>query len=508
MTDDDRSPFVPGGGLLVPLGCALFKLLLHLPVLSRYGYHHDELYFIACGRHLDLGYVDHAPLVPWIARLATALFGDSVAGLRIFATLGGASAVLLVGLLARELGGGRFAQLLACLAMLVAPVFLRTGNLFCIPAFEPLFWLGASYLIVLLVERDDPRLWVGVGLVAGLGLLNKHSMLFFGFGLAVGILATPLRRHLRTPWPWLGAAAALLVFLPNLAWQVAHGWPTLYFLVDLNRGTMAGIAALQFVAGQFLYLNPVAAWVWIAGLVFYFSPAGRRYRVLGWIWVAAFLVLLVAKSKIYYLAPAYPALLAAGGVATERWIARRRAAWLRPAAVGLLVSGGLAFAPLSVPLLSIDTTDRYVTAVTFGAFENVYELTGDLHGMFGWPERVAAVERAYRSLPAETRERTVIWASGYGTAGAIDHLGRAGGLPFATSLANSYWMWGLPHHPIDTLLAAGFDRATLERVCGEVEILEQVELEHVDPDDREFIVAACRKPRRPLAEIWARNRPW
>lgn len=492
----------------MPLGCALAKLLLHLPVLSRYGYHHDELYFVACGRHLAWGYVDHPPLVPWIARLATTLAGESLVGLRIFATLAGAAAVLLAGLLARRLGGGRFAQLLACLGMLAAPVFLRTGNLFCIPAFEPLLWLGASYLLVRIVEGGDPRLWVAEGAVIGLGLLTKHSMLFFGLGLAVGILATPLRRRLRTRWPWLGAAVALAVFLPNLAWQASNGWPTLHFLLDLNRGTMAGIAALQFVAGQFLYLNPAAAWLWIAGLAFCFSPAGRRWRALGWIWVTVFLVLLAAKSKIYYLAPAYPAILAAGGVATERFIARSGRAWLRPAAIAVLVAGGLALAPLSVPMLSIEATDRFVDAVTFGAFGNIYELTGDLHGMFGWPERVRAVERAYRALPLGERERTMIWGSDYGTAGAIDLFGRSRGLPPAASLANSYWTWGLPDGPIDTVLTAGFSRGTLDRVFDEVEILEEIEIEHVGPDDRDFVVAACRKPKRPMAEIWSMNRPW
>jgi len=497
-----------GSPPLVPWACAALKLLLHLPVLSRYGYHHDELYFIACGQHLDVGYVDHSPLVPWIARLSTEWFGPSLAGLRIFATLAGAAAILLVGLLARRLRGGPFAQLVACVSMLVAPVFLRTGNLLCIPAFEPLFWLAASYLLVRIAEGDDPRWWTAVGSVIGLGLLNKHSMVFFGLGLGVGILATPLRHHLRTPWPWLGAAAALLLFLPNVVWQIAHGFPTLRFLIDLNRGTMAGIAALQFVAGQFLYLNPAAAVVWIAGLAFYFSSLGRPYRVLGWIWVTVFVVLLLAKSKIYYLAPAYPALFAAGGVALERWIARRGTAWLRRATIALLASGGVLFAPVSLPILSIETTDRYVTTATLGAFENVYELTGDLHGMFGWPERVHAVERAYRALSPNARDGVVIWAEGYGTAGAIDHLGPALGLPKAVSLANSYWMWGLPERPIDTVLAAGFSQETLERVFAEVEIVERVELAQVDPDNREFLVAACSAPRRPLPEIWARNRPY
>jgi hypothetical protein len=498
----------PRGSVSIPSGLALFTLLLHAPVLARYGYHNDELYFIACGAHLDLGYVDHPPLVPWIARAATAVFGDSVAGLRVPALLAAAAAVFLAGMLARRLGGGRLAQTLACTAMLVAPVFLRTGNMLCIPAFEPLFWLGCSYLLVRIVQEDEPRLWPAVGLLAGIGLLNKHSMLFFGFGLAVGLLLTPLRRHLRSGWLWLGAALAALVFLPNLAWQAAHGWPTLHFLLSLNEGTMAGIAAAQFVAGQLLYLNPLAAPVWIAGLAFCFSGAGRPYRVLGWIWVAVFVLLIAVKSKIYYLAPAYPALFACGGVALERWVARRRRAWLGPALVGAVALGGVALAPVSLPMLSMEATDGYVRAVTFGAFENVHELTGDLHAMFGWRERVAAVARAYHRLPEAEREHLAIWAAGYGTAGAIDHLGPPLGLPRASSLSLSYWRWGLPQGRIDTVLAAGFSQATLERIFDEIEILERVELEHVSPYDREFLVAACRRPKRPLDEIWKRNRPW
>lgn len=508
MTEATPPPRRRPGDLMIPGGLAALTLLLHLPVLARFGYHNDELYFIACGAHLDLGYVDHPPLVPWIARAATAVFGDSVAGLRLPALLAAAGAVFLAGMLARRLGGGRLAQTLACTAMLVAPVFLRTGNMLCIPAFEPLFWLGGSYLVVRIAQEDAPRLWPAVGLLAGVGLLNKHSMLFFGFGLAVGLLLTPLRRHLRSGWLWLGAALAALLFLPNLAWQVAHGWPTLHFLVRLNEGTMAGIAALQFVGGQLLYLNPLAAPVWIAGLVFCFSGDGRPYRVLGWIWAAVFVLLLAAKSKIYYLAPAYPALLACGGVALERWAARRRRAWIGPALVGAVVLGGLALAPVSLPMLSMEATDRYVRGVTLGAFENVHELTGDLHAMFGWRERVAAVGRAYHGLPEAEREHLAIWAAGYGTAGAIDHLGRPLGLPRASSLSLSYWLWGLPQGRIDTVLTAGFSPATLERIFDEIEIVERVELEHVGPDDREFVVAACRRPKRPLEKIWERNRPW
>ena len=351
-------PFLRTNGFLLVLSAV--KLLLHLPVLHRYGYHNDELYFIACGRHFSFGFVDHPPFVPWMARFATDLFGPSLFGLRIIPALAGCSAVFLTGLLVRRMGGGRFAQGLACAATIIAPVFLRTGNMLAIPSFEPLFWLGCSYLLVRLIQEDEHRLWLWLGLVAGAGLLNKHSMLFFGAGLLVGLLLTPLRKHLQTPWPYLGGAVAFLIFLPNLLWQISNGWPTVGFLVDLNARVMGDIAVFQFLAGQVLYLHPLNTLIWTPGLLFLFaSRTGRPYRALGWIFVVVFLLLLVAKSKIYYLAPAYPALFAAGSIAIEQWTRLTRR-WLRPTLITALVAGGVALGPVALPLLSINATDRFM----------------------------------------------------------------------------------------------------------------------------------------------------
>jgi hypothetical protein len=248
--------------------------------------------------------------------------------------------------------------------------------------------------------------------------------------------------------------------------------------------------------------------VWILGLVFYFSSAGKRWRVLGWIWVSVFVLLLVVQSKIYYLAPAYPALLAAGGVELERRTDPPRRGGLRAALVLALVVGGLALLPLSVPVLSIDATDRFARTVTFGAFDNIYEITGDLHGMFGWPERVEAVRQAFETLPPDERGRTVIFAAGYGTAGAIDLLGRRHGLPGATSLAETYWLWGLPDGPIDTVLGAGYSEETLRRIFDEVEVVQRVRIEHASPEQAEFVVTLCRKAKTDLRALWAKNRPW
>jgi 4-amino-4-deoxy-L-arabinose transferase-like glycosyltransferase len=470
-----------GGAWGVPAAVALVKLLVHVPVLHRYGFHQDEFYFIACGDHLSFGYVDHAPLVPWIARLATTLFGESLVGLRIFATLAGALTIILIGALVNRLGGGRFAQLLACTAWLVAPVSLRTGNMLTIPSFEPLFWLVGALVLVRILQEDDPQRW-----------------------------ATPrLRRHLRTPWPWIGGAIALLVFLPNLIWQVQHDWPTASFLRGLNESVMAGISKLQFLAGQLLYLNPLASFVWIWGLVFLFSRAGKPYRALGVIWLSVFLLLLATDSKIYYLSPAYPPIVAAGGLAIERWVAaaERRGFW-RPVFVGLPIVGGLMLAPMALPFLSIQVTDRYVNAVTFGAMDNIYELTGDLHAMFGWPERVEVLAEVWEAIPPETQSRTVLLAAGYGNAGAIDLLGRKLGLPRASSLSQTYWIWGLPKDPIETVIAVDFGKETLERIFDEVEVVREIELADVNPSDTPFVVARCRQPKIALEELWALNRSW
>jgi hypothetical protein len=497
---------------VIPGAFVLVKLLIHLPVLHRFGYHHDELYFLACGHHPAFGYVDHAPLVPWIALLADTLFGQSLFGLRVFSTLAGAVTLLLTGLLVHRLGGGRFAQFLACLAMLVAPVYLRTGNMLCIPAFEPLFWVIGFHLLVRIIQEDNPKLWPWVGLVAGLGLMNKHSMLFFGFGLTVALALTRHRKHFRSPWLYAGGAVAFLIFLPNLVWQATNDWATLQFLRGLNQGTMSGIPAVMFVVGQLLYHNPLSAIVWVAGLLYLFFAEGRRYALFGWMYVAIFVLLVGIKSKIYYLSPVYPILFAAGSLALERIGRRPGQAWIRPAvAVAVFVNGCL-LAPLSVPILSLDATERFVTAMTFGAMENVYELTGDLRGMFGWKERVAAIAEVYKSLPLEERERAVIFTGSYGMAGAVDYFGGEHVLPKAVSGHMTYHLWGLPDHPIDTVVAAYIGQEHYDRFNDLFESVEVAKTSRIYPDhmtdERPFRVFLCRGAKVDLHDIWSQARSW
>ncbi len=494
--------------LSVPGLLAAFKVALHIPFLHRYGYHHDELYFLACGHHLAWGYVDHPPVVPWLARLSDVLFGPWLPGLRLSATIAGAATVFLTATLARRLGGGRLAQLLAGLAVLVAPVYLRTGNLLCIPAFEPLVWVGAALLLVTIIAEDHPRYWLWFGLVAGIGLLIKHSTLFLGFGVLVALLATPARRHLRSPWLYAGGALALLVFLPNLAWQSVHGWPTVEFVRGLNTQVMTGIPPLLFLLGQVVYLNPVTAPLWVLGLVFFFRPAGRPWRALGWLYLSVLLLLILAKSKIYYLAPAYPALLAGGGVALEKWAGPRRARLAGAVSVGLLLAGGVLAAPLSLPILPIEATDRYVRAFTFGAADKVYELTGDLHGMFGWHERVEAVASVWKGLTDEERGHAAVFSGWYGPAAAVDYFGPAYGLPPAFSGHMSYFLWGPPPREVNTWLVVSVPERDLVPYFEEIAVGAEIELSDVNPWERRFVVRLCRRPRVDLREAWPRLRRW
>ena len=495
--------------LTVLAGLALFTLFVHLPVLTRYGYHHDELYFIACGRHLSVGYVDHAPLVPWIAWLSTTLFGESLFALRILATLSTAMTVFMVGLLVKRLGGGRFAQVVAGIGMIIAPVFLRTGNMLCLPAFEPLFWVLASYMVVRIIQENNPRLWLWVGIIVGAGMLNKHSMLFFGFGLVVGMLLTPMRKHFKSPWLYASGGVVLLMTLPNLIWQIIHGWPTLNFILNLKAGVMSGISALQFLAGQLLYLHPFNVVLWISGLVYFlFSKTGKSYRILGWIWVSVFILLLVTKSKIYYMAPAYAAIIAGGGMAVEKWALKKGKKWLKPAFISFLLIGGILLGPISVPYMDIDTTENYINAITFGQFKNIYELTADLRGMFGWEKRVKTVADVFNSLSPAEQKQTVIWAFGYGNAGAIDWYGKKYGLPNAVSLSMTYWLWGIPEGKGDIVIGMGIRKENIEHIFEQVETAAEVKLEHVNPWQTPFSVVVCRSPKSLLPEIWKKNRPW
>jgi hypothetical protein len=491
------------------------KLLIHALLAGRYGYFRDELYFLDCGRHLDWGYVDHAPLIGLVARLALML-GGSLPALRIFPAVAGALLVALTMLIAWRLGAGRFGQGLAGLAVLVAPIVLGVDSILSMNAFEPLFWMGCVYLLILMIRSGDSRLWIEIGLLAGLGLMNKHSAAFFLAALAAGVLLTPLRGELSRRWPWLAVGIALLIVLPNLVWQVTHGFPTLEDLQNVAReGKNVVLGPVEFLSQQIILMHPVLFPLWLGGLACLFAGFAGRYRALGWMYVVLAALLFLLKGKNYYLAPIYPMLLAAGAAGLDGGLARWRATagrtWPKATIVILVLAAGSVTAPLVLPILPPEKYVAYEEALGLalpkterGHRGPLPQLFGD---QFGWEELVAEVAVIYNSLPPEERARTAIFANNYGEAGAINLFGPRHGLPPAVSGHQTHFFWGPRGHTGEIVIVLQGDRDELAQVFQSVE--RAGEHRHrwgMEEENRSIYL--CRGLKMPLAELWPRLKHW
>ncbi len=497
MSNFAKPPRWDRASLAVVVSLCAVKALLHLALVSRYGYHGDELYFVECGRHLAFGYVDHPPLIPWIARLADEL-GGSLLALRLPAIAAGTATMAVTALLVREWGGGRRAQLLVLLCLLVAPANLRIAAMLDIPVVEMFLCTLAAYFVARALAREERWSWVLAGGVLGLAILAKHTSVLWGAALALGIVATPSRRVLASRWPWLGVVVAFLVALPNLVWQAENGFPTLEFMRTLRHEVLVEQGRGLFVAGQFLYFHPLATPVWIAGLVFAFTGRGRATRPFALLFLAMFAFLLVVGGKPYYLASAYPAVLASGGIALEHWLATRVAG--RRALVASLVATGAAIGFLTLPVLSIQSVDAAVESVLGWAVPPM-ALTHDLHGMLGWEDHAATIDGVYHSLPAGDRDRASVLTGTYSQAAALNVL-RRDPVPRAVSGNMTYYLWGPDGRRGDVLIAYGLPREILEhhyRTCTESA---RIEAPLARPWDRDLAVYVCREPLGTMAELW------
>lgn len=504
-----RQPLPSDTAVLITMAAA--TLVAYCLVSGRYGYFRDEFYYFACGEHLDWGYVDHPPFVALMAFLTRRILGESLLAIRFVPGLAESVAVLLTGLIARELGGGRFAQIIAALSAMMAPVFLIIGHIFSMNAFDHLFWALGVYVIVLVLKYDRPRLWLLFGLIAGAGLMNKYSMGFMGLGLVAGLVLTPARKYLLSEWLWLGGALATLIFLPHVLWEIRHGFPTREFVENATRYKIAPLSPLGFVGESALQMHPFTLPLWLAGLWFYlFSETGRKYRLLGWIYVSVLALFLLTKAKPYYLAPAYFMLLAAGAVAVEDFIRRRNLEWLKAVTAAGLVTGGLVLLPIALPVLPVETFIRYQAflriPVESGEKHRMGKLPQMYGDMFGWEEMVAAVANVYNRLTPEEKARCIIFASNYGEAGAIDFLGKKYGLPKAASGHNNYWLWGPGNYDADMAITVGESREDVGKTFDEAELAAVIKHEYAMPYESDLPVFICQKPRTPLREVWPRIR--
>jgi len=499
---------------IVPVLAAGLFLLEWIPsFFGPYGYFIDELYYLACAARPALGYVDHPPLSVLILGVLRRALGDSLPALRLAPALCGAATVVLTAALARRLGAGGFGQVLSAVAVVFAPIPLIMFGLYSMNGFEILLWTAAFYVVAVLLDKDEPRGWLGFGLLAGVGLLNKHTTVLLGAAVGIGILLGPARKHLATRWPWLGVGIAALILAPNLVWQYAHGWPSLEFYRNADLYKNVPTPPLEVLVQQILFYNPGAFPIWFAGLLFFLtSRRGRPYRAIGWACASLLVMMAVSqKSRPDRIAAMYPALFAGGAAWIEAWIGRYRLGWARPASVALVVVVGLVFLPLAVPLLPPQVTARYAAATgVVPQIERgegkVSQLPQWLADRFGWREFVADVESAARSLTPEQRARAVIVVPSYGHAGALELFGGPE-LPPVLSPHNTYYLWGaavLAERAVEGGIAVGSSPDELGRIYTRVEPVGVHRCNYCMPWRAELPIYLVWGAREPLAEVWPR----
>ncbi|MEU4220328.1 glycosyltransferase family 39 protein [Actinoplanes sp. NPDC026623] len=480
----------------LPLGIVASATAVLLAAFGgRYGYHRDELYYVVAGRHLAWGYDDQPPLVPALARLTDQLSGGSLVALRLPTALVVAVTVLLVGLLARELGGGRGAQLLAAALWASSGVVLVSGHLLSTTPYDILCWTAIAWPAARWVRTRDDRLLLALGPVAGLGLLAKNLPLLFIAALAGAILIAGPREMLRRPALWVAAAVATAIWAPNLWWQATHDWPQLTMAGAIRRDADYG-GRIGLLPSQFLIMSPPLALIWIPGLWRLLrNPQARPYRFLGVAFLLVLGLVLVTGGREYYPAGAYPALFAAGSVAAAAWAKRAAFRLRRALLVALVVVNAAMNIAIALPVYPV----RWFPGTIQAAFND------DAAETIGWPELVDTVAAVYRSLPAEEQATAVIITTNYGEAGAIDKYGPARGLPAPYSGHLNFWRWGPPPDTATgpAIFVGDWTAGALASYCGSATIAARVDNGYgVDNEEQGTPVWLCRDVRGAWSGLW------
>ena len=454
-----------------------------MAVADRYGWHRDELYYLASSRHLSLGYVDYPPITPLLARLDQAIFPGSLPGLRLLMVLAGAAVIVIAALIARELGGDRAAQALAGLAVVISPLFVGANILFQTVSFDQLMWAAACLIFVRLLRGADPREWLLLGLIFGIGLETKYTIVGLGVAMLVGLIATPARRYLRTRWPWLGFGLALLLLLPNLTWQAGHGWDSIAYTLN-HRGNTDG--PVFYWVQQLLLAGPQLLPIVVMGVVWLWRR--ERFRAAAVTIIAVELLFFAVGGKAYYPAPIYPLAYAAGSIWFVEAIRQR---WVERLAVAGAVAVTLVLLPIGLPILPAQAM----------ADSGIWKARKDFADMYGWPDLVQQVTTVYGRLPMSERDSVMIVAGNYGEAGALDFYG--GGLPPVVSAHLTYYYWAPARMAPSTVIVIGYPREYLATFFGNIELADTITNSYgMHNEEYGRPIWICRDPLIPLDQAW------
>jgi hypothetical protein len=503
-----ENPDSPKFAKSLVFGLAGFSLAIHLITIAitAYSIHRDEFLYLAMGKYLQLWRMDFPPAIAVLANIARFIFGDNLFAIRLFPALAGAALVIMAGLIASELGGKRLAQALAGFAVMLNPLFLRTAALFQPVVFDQLWWTIGLYLLIRFAKTQKTYWWILIGIACGLGLLTKFSILLFGFGLFVGLIISPQRKILLTRWPYYAMGIALVIGGPSLIGQIRLGFPVFNQLGNLYEIQLTRVTPFAFLSGQFLMLGPAIILAIVGTIYLLGQKTTRPVRTIGWTCLALFVTLIVLQGKPYYIGPIYPTLLAAGAVAltTGAWRFRRLALVITFVLIAIY---DLAALPLGLPILPPSSMARYaakigMTKATTTNTGRILPLPQDYADMLGWEDQVAAVARAYNSLPPEKQAEAVILASNYGEAAAIDFFGPRYNLPRAICVLGSYWFFGPGDKPGNVVIAFGYTAEQLSRFYNSITEIEIIDNAWGVPEERNNPVIVGEQPKQTLQELW------
>lgn len=493
----------------IALFFAAIHVLLHLATADNLGFHRDEFLYLALGRHLDWGFWSNGPFIGAVSWLSQHWLGDSLPATRVFPALAGGGLILLTGLVVRELGGGRFAQVVNGLAMLGSIAWLRAFGMLMPVPFDVLFWTLLSWWGFKWLQTGQSRWWWAIGITAGLGMLNKYSIVFWAAGLPLAMLLTPHRKALLRPQPWQAAGLALLVLLPNLWWQWQYNFPVVRHMRELAASQLVHVKPLNFLLDQILMQGPGGALLWLAGLMFLLrSKATLSFRLLGWHFLAVLAIFLALNGKSYYTLGLYPLLMAAGAVWWERYLQK---AWSRIALALVVVLLALPLAPAGIPLWPPErlagyfhwlTYDAGIDAVVRWEDGELHELPQDYADMLGWQELATLVDTAF--LRAGEPERTLVYCENYGQAGAVDHLSLPAIRPRLASFSDSYRLWAPDTLAPDVHNLIYVNDELGQDVAAQFSDIQKVgEISHHMARERGTGVWLCRSPRSDMPSFWA-----
>jgi hypothetical protein len=488
---------------------SLLKFIALIIFAGNYGLFRDEYYYVECSKHLSWGYVDQPPLSIFILWISRNLFGDSLLGIRIFAYITSSATVFLSGIISREMNGGKYSQALTATAAAFSGVILGSGGLYSMNTFDIFLSALMFYFLVKLLKTNDKKLWIPIGIIFGIGLMNKLTFLFLGFGLVVGLLLTRDRKYFLTKELWIAGALALIIFLPHIIWQFANGFPTIEFMRNAAERKNVSLSVIQFFTNSLMELHPLSTLLLIAAFYFlFFHKDGRKFILIALLYLSVFLVFVFRNGKPYYMGVLYPVILAAGSVGVEQLIKLYLKPWVRYAVFIFLLPGYFFAVPFSIPVFDVDgfvkLSEESGIKPASGERSELGILPQFYADRFGWKEMVEDVAKAYNQLSPEEKKKALVFGQNYGEASAVNYYRGLYNLPEAISSHNSYWIWGVPkNYDGQILIVIGSNLEDNREYFEDVQLAVKHYNKYGMPYENVDIFI-CRKPKVNIHSAWPR----